>query len=341
MRDGALVVDELDELHAQPGQVVAEVLACGICGSDLHALHHADQLVEMTTVMAAEAGPFAPPPMDLARDIVMGHEFSARVLEVGENVGNCAPGDVVVSMPVVMDAGGVHAIGYDNDYPGGYAQQLVLSDVLCSKVPNGLDPRHAALTEPMAVGLHAVNLSVATPGHAAVVLGCGPVGLAVIAALRAHGVETIVAGDFSPTRRDLATRMGATEVVDPRDEGAVAAWRRIDGNRPLVIFEAVGNPGMIEAAALAAPRNAQILVVGVCMVADTFKPMIAIGKELNLQFAFGYDPMEFTTTLHRIAEGTYDVAPMITAEVPLDGVADAFGALADPDAHAKILVIPN
>ncbi len=341
MRRGALVVDEIDDLTPQPGQVLAEVLACGICGSDLHALHHVDQLVEMATVMAAEAGPFAPSPMDGSRDVVMGHEFSARVLAVGENVGNCAEGDVVVSLPIVMDAGGIHAIGYDNHYPGGYAQQLVLSDVLCTKVPNGLDPRLAALTEPMAVGLHAVNLSATTTGHAAVVLGCGPVGLAVIAALRAMGVETIVGADFSATRRDLAARMGATEVVDPRVEGAVASWRRVDGRRPLVIFEAVGNPGMIESAVLEAPRGAQILVVGVCMVADTFRPMIAVGKELQLQFAFGYDPLEFTTTLSRIAEGAYDLEPMITAEVPLEGVADAFRALADPDAHAKVLVIPN
>lgn len=341
MRDGALVVDEIDELEPQPGQVIAEVLACGICGSDLHALAHADQLVEMSTIMAAEAGPFAPAVMDTSRDVVMGHEFSARVLRVGENVGNCAEGDVIVSLPVVMDAGGIHAVGYDNDYPGGYAQQLALSDMLCMKVPNGLDPRLAALTEPMAVGLHAVQKSLVTTGHAAVVLGCGPVGLAVIAALHALGVESIVAADFSATRRGLAAAMGATEVVDPREEGGVAAWRRVDGVRPLVIFEAVGVPGMLEAAIVDAPRAAQILVVGVCMVPDTFRPMIAVGKEINLQFVFGYDPMEFGDTLRRIAEGEYDVEPMITAEVSLDGVADAFVALGDPEAHAKILVIPN
>jgi threonine dehydrogenase-like Zn-dependent dehydrogenase len=69
--------------------------------------------------------------------------------------------------------------------------------------------------------------------------------------------------------------------------------------------------------------------------------MIAVGKEMNLQFAFGYDPMEFGDTLRRIAEGEYDVEPMITAEVPLEGVADAFEALSDPEAHAKILVIPR
>ena len=72
MRDGRLLVDDLAEFSPQPGQVIAEVIACGICGSDLHALHHADQLVEMARVMSAEAGPFAPAPMDASRDVVMG-----------------------------------------------------------------------------------------------------------------------------------------------------------------------------------------------------------------------------------------------------------------------------
>lgn len=341
MRDGVLVVDEVADRRPQPGQVTAEVLACGICGSDLHALAHAEQMVEMSSVMAADAGPMAPRIMDPARDVVMGHEFSARVLEVGENVGNCKPDDVVVSMPIVMDAAGIYPIGYSNDYVGGYAERIVLSDLLCVKVPEGVDPRHAALTEPMAVGLHAVNLSRLTPSGSAVVLGCGPVGLAVVAACAAMGVETIVAADFSRTRRALATTMGATESVDPRTEPALDAWRRVDGRRDVVVFEAVGVPGMLDSAIAAAPRLAQIVVVGVCMTPDTIRPMVAVGKETNLQFSFGYDPLEFSESLRRIAEGEVDVAAMITGETDLDGVADAFEALSEPDAHAKILVVPS
>ena len=170
MRAGGLVVDDVDVPRLQAGQVLAEVLACGICGSDLHALHHADRMVEMSE-LASEPGGISPEIMDPSHDVVMGHEFSARVLEVGENVGNCTPGDVVVSLPIVMDAGGIHAVGYSNDYPGGYGEQLVLSDMLTMKVPDGLDPELAALTEPMAVGLHAVEMSRVTPRHAAVVLG--------------------------------------------------------------------------------------------------------------------------------------------------------------------------
>lgn len=341
MRNGELVVDEVPDPRPKPGQVLVRTLACGICGSDLHTLQHADQMVEMSAAGAeGMPGGMSPSFMSLDRDVVMGHEFACEVLDLGENVGNCQVGDVIVSMPVTFDVGGVHPIGYSNDYPGGYAERMVLSDLLALKVPNGLAPDLAALTEPMAVGHHAVEKSWITPADAAVVLGCGPVGLAVIAALRLKGVEPIVAADFSTTRRALARTMGAHEVVDPRDEPAVEAWRRVDGAKRLVIYEAVGVAGMLDAAMAAAPRGTQVLVVGVCMEHDTVRPMLGVVKELNLQFVFGYDPLEFAETLRRIAEGEIDVSPLVTGRVDLDGVPGAFQALADPDAHAKILVQP-
>ena len=141
---------------------------------------------------------------------------------------------------------------------------------------------------------------------------------------------------IAPRRRQLAAVVGATEVIDPRTEPAIEAWRRVDGNKPLVIFEAVGIAGMLDQAIIDAPRAAQVVVVGVCMAPDTIRPMVAIGKELNLQFVLGYDPMEFGATLQRIAEGEIDVAPLITGEVDLDGVAGAFEDLADPDALNKL-----
>lgn len=346
MRGKQLVVDELPDPTPKAGQVLARTIACGICGSDLHALQHGELMVEMTE-QAAAANPddlMHPTVMDLTRDVVMGHEFVAEVVELGENTGNSQVGDHVVSMPINFDANGIYPIGYSNEYPGGYGELLVLSDMVAIKVPNGLDPHHAALTEPMAVGLHAVNKSKIVPGDAAVVLGCGPVGLAVIAALALQGIEPIVAADLSSKRRELAMTMGAHEAVDPRDEPAVDAWRRVDparATRPLVIYEAVGVPGMIDSAIAASPRGARVLVVGVCMQTDTFRPMLAIGRELQLQFALGYDPMEFAGTLHAIADGSLDVRPMITGRVGIDGVPEAFATLADPDAHAKILVTPG
>jgi threonine dehydrogenase-like Zn-dependent dehydrogenase len=334
MRKKELHVEDIPEPQVGPGLVLAEVIACGICGSDLHALQFAEQMIESAKAMGT------PGNFDPDAGVVMGHEFCARVIEAGAGVTNVAPGDAVVCIPVMMGPAGVTTVGYSNVYNGGYAERLLLMGPLCIKVPDGCDPRHAALTEPMAVGAHAVSKSGIKQGDAALVLGCGPVGLATIAALRLAGIETIVAADFSTARRKLAKVMGAHEAVDPREEPAIEAWRRVDGAKPLVIYEAVGVRGMIDQAMKDAPPQSRILVVGVCMERDEIWPMAGIGKELNIQFALGYSPDEFNNTLLAIADGRLDVAPLITGEVGIAGVPQAFRDLADPEAHAKILVEP-
>ncbi len=344
MRGGRLVVDEITDPEPREGQLLVGTRACGICGSDLHALAHGPEFVSLTRELidSDPTSPLKPEVMDLSLDVVMGHEFCAEVLECGPGTTR-RPGELVVSVPFAFDAGGMHQVGYDNVYPGGYGELMVLNDLLALPVPNGLQPEWAALTEPMAVGEHAAALSGIGPRDAAVVFGCGPVGLAVVAALARRQVEVIVAADFSPARRALALRMGAVEAVDPRTEPALAAWRRIDpsaATRSIVLFEAVGVPGMIDEAMTAAPRRSRIVVVGVCMQPDTIRPLMGVGKELSMQFAFGYEPDEFAATLHAIAEGELAVEPLITGRVGIEGVPGAFEALADPEAHAKILVLP-
>jgi threonine dehydrogenase-like Zn-dependent dehydrogenase len=277
---------------------------------------------------------------DLGRDVFMGHEFSAEVLELGPDTVGPAPGTVVTSLPILITSTGMRPIVYSNDVAAGYGEEMLLSTPLMVEVPNGLEPRHAALTEPMAVGVHAVSRSSIAPGEGAVVLGCGPVGLAVVAALRLKGIDHIVAADLSAARRATAARLGAHEVVDPRDETAFAAWGRTGGIRTLVVFEAIGVPGILNEILRCSPMFSRVVVVGMCMQPDTVVPFFAIGKELNLQFVLGYDPLEFNATLRHIADGEIPVAPLITGEVDLDGIGGAFEALADPEEHVKILVVP-
>jgi len=336
-RHGQLVVEEVAEPALGPGDALVAVRACGICGSDLHALVHGDAMVEMSALGGA------PSPFDPERDFVMGHEFCAEILELGPETDGVAvkPGDLVVSIPVALTAGGIEAVGYSNTYGGGYAERMRVTAGICMKVPDGLDARRAALTEPMAVGLHAVNKSGITAGDSAVVLGCGPIGLAAIAALSLRGIEPIVAADFSPRRRALAEQMGAHVVVDPAAEPAIDAWRRVAGSRPLVMFEAVGVRGMLGAAMRDAPPQSRVVVVGVCMEVDEVRPMVGIVKELSIQFVLGYDPMEFASTLQAIAEGRLDVGPLVSATVGVEGVPAAFDALARPDEQVKILVEPG
>jgi threonine dehydrogenase-like Zn-dependent dehydrogenase len=261
MREWKLSVEDVPDPVPGPGQVLTRVLACGICGSDLHMLKHGAEQLRLAAELAESAppDPFTLIALDPTQATVMGHEFCCEVVETGAGCDNLKVGDIVVSVPVAFDLDGVHAVGYSSRYPGGYAEAMVLNDVTGIRVPAGLSPHLAALTEPFAVGVHAVAKSRIEPGEAAIVLGCGSVGLAVIGALRMKGIGPIVAADFSPARRALAAGLGADEVVDPNQTTAIEAWQRIDGVRTLVVFEAVGVPGAFDD--LARPDlHAKILV---------------------------------------------------------------------------------
>jgi threonine dehydrogenase-like Zn-dependent dehydrogenase len=337
-RRGVLVVEDVAEPVPGPGDVLVAVKACGICGSDLHALHYADELVAITREMGA------PIAFDPALDFIMGHEFTGEVLELGPMTDGSPVqvGDLVTSLPIALTPTGMEPVGaYSNVYNGAYADRMRLTAGLCMKVPNGLDHRRAALTEPMAVGRHAVARAAITPAESAVVLGAGPVGLAVVAELRRVGVDTIVVSDYSPRRRAVALAMGAHVAVDPAVDDPMAAWLAADGRRPPVVFDAIGVPGTLEAVIKAAPPMGRVCVVGSCMQPDTMRPLVAQTKQLTIVFSFAYDPFEFGDTLRAIAEGEIDVTPMITGTCGVDGVPAAFDALGNPEEHVKILVEPG
>ncbi|HTQ19906.1 zinc-binding dehydrogenase [Mycobacterium sp.] len=372
---GELSVVDLPAPRPAAGQLVLDVLRCGICGSDLHAKDHADELADaMNAVGYADSATSDTP-------VVFGHEFCGEVAERGRGVPRrFKVGATVVSFPLLRAHQGVHPTGLSPLASGAYAEQVLAQAAMSFVVPNGLDPNIAALTEPMAVALHAVRRSEITKRDAAVVVGCGPVGLAVICHLKAIGVETIVASEFSPGRRALAQRCGATIVVDPAEGSpydsvgarkgvitsatalselgvsAMEKLRRLPGwshlyrtadklgaatpKRP-VIFECVGTPGVIDSILVAAPFYSRIVVVGVCMGTDHFRPTVAIGKEADLRFVLGYTPLEFHDTLYLLADGKLDTTALVTGTVGLAGVDTAFTALGNPETHAKIVIDPQ
>ncbi len=352
-RAARLVLDDVPDPVPLPGTVLVRTLACGICGSDLHALAHLDRVADSAR---RSGSPFR---MDPSRDIVMGHEFAAEVLDYGEGSSRPLPaGTRVCAMPVTLTAAGLSTLGYSNDFPGGYGERMLLQEQLLLPIPNGLSSVHAALTEPMAVGLHAVAAASLASEDVPLVIGCGPIGLAVIACLKLGGASPIVASDFSPARRALALRMGADVVVDPAAESPWKRWEDlanphgIDPNdaltmigigpqlRPGVVFECVGVPGVIAGIFEKAMRRTRIVVVGVCMERDHIEPMLAINKELSLRFVLAYSPEEFAATLGHLAEGRIDVSPLVTGRVGLEGVAQAFEDLKNPEKHAKVVVEP-
>ena len=374
-RNGDLDVVDLPAPAAGPGQVVLDVVRCGICGSDLHARRHGDELADVVAEIGYD---------DLMRSdqqVVMGHEFSGRVASYGPGCRKRVdPGAPVVAVPLIRLGGRGHPIGLTAAAPGGYAEQVLVEESMMMPVPDGLEPAMAALTEPMAVGWHAVRRGEVKKSTVAIVIGCGPIGLAVICALKARGVKTVVASDFSAARRSLASACGADLVVDPAVDSPYAVagddhghlttlpaavelllgtmerlrrlpvpWQHVfrtaeklgAGPKAPVIFECVGVPGVIDGIIAAAPLLSRVVVVGVCMGADHIRPSMAINKEIDLRFVIGYSPLEFRDTLHMLADKTLNATPLVTGTVGLDGVESAFAALASPDTHAKVLIDPT
>ena len=338
LRAGQLVVDNFAEPIPGPGEVLVAVRACGICGSDLHFVQHGADFLRLSGEMN---GVTRRAPVDLGRDVHMGHEFCAEVLESGPGTVGPKPGTLVTSMPMLVRNGERQSLSFSNTVAGAYGERMVLSNELLVTVPSGIDVSHAAMTEPLAVGLHAVNRSGIAKGQAAAIIGCGAVGLTVIACLKTKGISPIIASDYSAARRAAALAMGADIVVNPADEDLIEVWNKNDGRQPLVVFEAVGVPGIINATMRDVPRETKIVVVGLCMESDTIQPVYGVLKELTIQFVVTYTGEEFEQAMHLIADGTVDVAPMITGHVGLSGIAQAFTDLSQPELHTKIVVTPN
>ena len=329
MERGRIWVEDVPDPTPAEGEVVVKSVACGICGSDLHAARHTEEFVA-TSIEAG--GAFKLTTFD---PVVLGHEFCAEVLETR---GDLRAGDLVCSVPALARPVTV-GVGYSPEAPGGFGEYMLLSERLLMPVPEGTPQEHAALTEPMAVGYHAVNMARLEGDEGIVVIGAGPVGLAVTANLKARGAGPVAVSEFSAKRRELAVALGADIVVDPREENPYGL-SEITGRDQTVIFECVGVPGMIDEIFLNAPQRARIVVVGVCLQMDRSRPLIAVNKELNVQYVLGYTVREFHETLHHIADGRLDVGPIVTHTVGLDGVAGAFDDLARPDAQGKVVVRP-
>ncbi|MEO8927018.1 MAG: zinc-binding dehydrogenase [Caulobacteraceae bacterium] len=351
-RGGVLVVDEMAAPTPETGQVLCKTLACGICGSDLHALDHYDRMIDLGERIGAVGH------MKKGADTVFGHEFCCEVVEHGPGEpGRFKAGTRVVSMPAVMTPAGFETVGYSSRLPGGFAQSLVLTEMLLHEVPNGLSSEHAALTEPLAVGEHAVAKAAPEQDHVFMVVGCGPVGLAVIASLKVRGLGPVIASDYSAERRATAAIMGADRVVDPAAVSPHASWTEfgVPGTRAeafmatlqgqsvrrAIVFECVGAPGVVEALALAAPAGTRIVVAGVCMERDHIEPLVLTAKEIELRYVFGYAPEEFAASLHHLAEGASRYSEILTGVVGLDDTPSAFARLQTDKSQIKILVAPN
>ena len=325
----SLGVETIPDPTPGPGELVLRVGACGICGSDLHA--HQLGLVP--------------------RGSVMGHEFAGEVME---SAHGWKAGDRACALPAlscghcerclsglgVFCTHGMKGIGL-GQAPGAYAQYVSVSAHHVVRLPAGVNARHGALVEPLAVGLHAVNVAALRSAENVLVLGAGPIGLASLVWARHFGARSVIVCEKSPGRRAMAAALGASAVVDPADGSSLlGALQQLAPLGVDVVFEAVGLPGLISSALQAVKFRGRVVVVGVCMQQDSFMPFAGIAKEASLHFVLAYEKRDFEYTVDMLEQGRIAPAPMITDVVPLEGVAAAFDALEHPTTQSKVMVVP-
>lgn len=215
VRKGMVVLEhDVPEPVPGRGQVLARPLLCGICGSDLHA--------PILQVADPENWPEA---------FVLGHEYVVEIVDHGAGCEKRLPvATRVGSVPYVDGSMQPELVGFSGEYPGALSDLMVLQEDRLVEFPGTVEPERAVLTEPLAVGFHAVNETPIERGDAVLVLGCGPIGLSTIAALRAAGHGPIVAADFSAKRRHLAEALGVDVVLDPGEDNPYETWADLAGD---------------------------------------------------------------------------------------------------------------
>lgn len=342
LRGKSLNIEECPVPEPKAGQVLARVLACGICGSDLHFAKLRGAMNE--------------------RGIVMGHEFVAEVVKAGPGAENWKPGTRITSIPALPDPdapNGFYNLDYSTEASGAYAEYLLLGSSLMMPVNDDVPDEVAAMTEPCAVSLHAVREARMQPGQTALIMGAGPIGLLTLLWLKKIGVRHVSVTEPNKERRALAQKLGAdlvlnpqTDDVDARVAGALDALPAGNGpnretppygyppvTRPDVVFECVGAPGTLQQAMNLVNPRGQVIVVGVCMEEDRLSPGLGIIKRLTVRFVLGYDANEFAEALDALSDGSVNAAPLITRSVSLDGLPETFELLSN-GTDCKVMVVP-
>src|SRR5262245_18570005 len=346
LRNGKLEVRQTADPVPGPGQVLARTRLCGICASDVHAIEHG-------AVLASDpSGCFE---FDVTRDLVLGHEYSAEIVDYGPATERrLAPGTRVSCAPVIFSAAGPRAVGLCNDYPGGFGELMLLQESLLHPVRGDVADEAVALVEPLSTGAFYVRRSRISPDEVPLVIGCGAIGLAVIASLRRAGAGPIVASDFSPLRRELAVRMGADVVVDPAASSPWKAWEEVARSpaadavplfgapaRPAVVFECVGVPGVLDGIVRGCAPGARIFGAGWTLQPDSVLPLYAHSKGLSIQFGGGPEPLDFATALADVTAGRIDLAPLVSEIVPLAQAGRALELARSGQSVLRLLLDPR
>lgn len=335
--DGAVRVGEIDDPIPSRGQALVRTHSCGLCASEAHFLHAGQNIIDLSR---AHGGPYAA--LDQSRPFVPGHEYVGEVVDYGPGSKRTVKsGRKVTSVPIMRQSQAHAVIGFSHDCPGGFGEYMLLDEDFLLEVPAGLDDDLAAMTEPLAVGLEHARRGRPEKDDVALVLGCGAIGLGVIAGLRLLGIAPIVAADFLPERRALAIAMGADIAIDPREMSPYGPIPALGGRQVNLVYENVGLPGLLQQIIQSVGFGARIVMGGYCMEAEQILVFSAQNKRLNIQFAGGEEPQDMELALRSIADGKIDVAPWLGQRIGLNGVGSALANMSGSAAPVRTVVDPR
>jgi threonine dehydrogenase-like Zn-dependent dehydrogenase len=330
-------VGEVDDPVPATGQALVRTHSCGLCASDAHFLHSGSKVVEMSRKFG---GPYAH--LDLDRVIVPGHEYVGEVVDYGPGSRRLLrTGTRVTSQPVMRHAGGHSIVGQSHDCPGGFGEYMLLDENALMEIPAGLDDDIAAMTEPLSVGLEHARSGEPTRNEIPLVIGCGAIGLGVIAGLKLLGMGPIAAADFDAKRRDIAIRMGADVAIDPRELSPYGPVHGLGMRRATLVYECVGKPGLLSEIIRSVGFGARIVVGGFCLEPEALYIPPAQMKRLKINFAAGEEQQDLDLALRSIADGTIDVTPWLGGRIGLSGVEGALHAMSSPTAPVRTVVDPR
>ncbi|MBE0430658.1 MAG: alcohol dehydrogenase catalytic domain-containing protein [Dehalococcoidia bacterium] len=324
-------VQEYPDPVPEEGEVLIRVEACGICGTDLHAY---------------KTGMYAP-------GVVIGHEFGGVVAAVGAGVVSFRPGDRVTASPGIgcgrcflcrQDAENLCEqsvkLGVTDD--GAMAELVRVPQSGVHHVPENLSLKEACFTEPFSIALHGLNQSRLRLGDRVAIIGAGPIGLCLLQTLRMAGAGAVWVVEPNPFRLDLAMRLGADRVLNPREVSPLNVVSHLtNGSMADIVFECAGFPETITQAPMLVRRGGQVVVLGICDQPVDMDFLSIITSEMDIQTAYYSKASEFARTIDFMAKGSLRAAPLITLEVPFERVVESFRTLLSPDSNQmKVLVRP-
>ena len=309
-------VKQVDKPVISADEVLVKVELCGICGTDLHAYQHAGLYPEGT---------------------IFGHESAGTVAELGSAVEGFQIGDRVAVHPAPgcgdcanCRAGRDNAcdelnIGSSLERPGAFAEYVRIANPKRAlyKMPASMSFADAALIEPLATACHAVQQSRIQAGDAALVLGAGPIGLAVVQYLKLAGAGKIMVVEISAARGELAQQLGADLILNPLEEGGAIVEKvaaEAGGEGVAVVYECTGVPKVFSSAVDYLQTGGQLISIGVIEQDTPINPLNFILKEAELRGSMCYLEDEFAQVVADVAQGKIRTDLFLTDTIALQDI---------------------